>query len=173
MLSKVKQAARKILGRYGYSVPIDIEAIVKAEGILLQKENLEAEVSGMLVIKEKQTVIAINEKHALTRQRFTIAHEFGHYVLHKNLSNVFFDESLVFFRDQESANGTKYQEIEANNFAAELLMPEALLKKHLALKPLDAFDEADNSGICQLAQEFGVSTQALTIRLTKLGLITV
>ena len=52
MLSKVKQAARKILGRYGYSVPIDIEAIVKAEGILLQKENLEAEVSGMLVIKE-------------------------------------------------------------------------------------------------------------------------
>jgi Zn-dependent peptidase ImmA (M78 family) len=169
MLSKVKQAARKILGRYGYGVPIDIEAIVKAEGILLQKENLEAEVSGMLVIKESQTIIAINEKHALTRQRFTIAHEFGHYVLHRSLSNVFFDESLVFFRDRESTTGTKYQEIEANNFAAELLM----LRKHLALKPLDAFDEADNSGICQLAQEFGVSTQALTIRLTKLGLITV
>jgi Zn-dependent peptidase ImmA (M78 family) len=173
MLSKVKQAARKMLDRYGDSIPVNIEAIVRAEGITLQKENLEAEVSGMLVIKETEAIIAINEKHAPNRQRFTIAHELGHYLLHRNLSNVFFDESLVFFRDQVAAEGTKYQEIEANNFAAELLMPETILRKRLAEKPLDAFDEADNSGICELAKMFGVSTQALSIRLTKLGLISV
>jgi len=58
------------------------------------------------------------------------------------------------------------QEIEANAFAAELLMPEKLLTEMIHSKPFDAFDEG---AVRRLAAQFGVSAQALTIRLTKLG----
>lgn len=172
-MSKAKQTALKILKRYGFNIPIDVESIVKTEGILIRREELEDAVSGMLVIKDDQAVIGVNAKHHPNRQRFTVAHEFGHYLLHRNLSNVFFDESVVFFRDKEAAEGSKYQEIEANVFAAELLMPESVLKERLTEQPLDAFDESDESAFRKLASEFGVSIQALTIRLTRLGLISV
>jgi Zn-dependent peptidase ImmA (M78 family) len=173
MSRRAKQAALNILKKYRMSLPIDIELIVSSEGIILYREKLEDAVSGMLVIKNNEVVIGVNEKHHPNRQRFTIAHEFGHYLLHRNLSNIFFDESLVFFRDEQSSEGSKYQEIEANNFAAELLIPEKLLRQKIIQQPVDAFDDSDNSLIQQLAKDFGVSIQALTIRLTKLGLITV
>ena len=52
-------------------------------------------------------------------------------------------------------------------------MPESVLKERLTEQPLDAFDESDESAFRKLASEFGVSIQALTIRLTRLGLISV
>ncbi|MGI0485501.1 ImmA/IrrE family metallo-endopeptidase [Pantanalinema rosaneae CENA516] len=171
-MSKAKKEALKILKNYGDSIPVDIESIVRSEGVLIRKEELEDIVSGMLVIKNDHAVIGVNSKHHPNRQRFTIAHEFGHYLLHRQLANVFFDESLVFFRDKEASEGKKYQEIEANTFAAELLMPESVLKERIIEQPLDAFDESDESALVKLAAELEVSVQALTIRLTRLGLIT-
>ncbi len=78
----------------------------------------------------------------------------------------------MFFRDEKSAQGTKFQEIEANTFAAELLMPEKVLRKRLSQEPLDALDDFEKSALGELANELQVSCQALTIRLTRLGLIT-
>lgn len=172
-MARAKQTALKILKKYECSIPVDVESIALSEGVLIRKEELEDTVSGMLVIKDNQAVIGVNSTHHPNRQRFTIAHEFGHYLLHRNLASVFFDESLVFFRDKEASTGNKYQEIEANTFAAELLMPESVLKERIIEQPLDAFDESDESAVRKLAAEFKVSVQALTIRLTKLGFITV
>jgi Zn-dependent peptidase ImmA (M78 family) len=67
-----------------------------------------------------------------------------------------------------SSEGTSQQEIEANAFAAALLMPEAELKRLLDDHPVDAFDEMS---VRRLAARLGVSAQALTIRLTRLGLV--
>lgn len=167
MLAKVKRAALELWRQHDCGIPVDIERIIRAEGIVLRPEALEDDVSGMLVINDTQIVIGVNSLHSQKRQRFTMAHELGHYILHRSTSNVFFDESLLFFRNQKSSEGTKRQEIEANNFAAELLMPEPAIRQRLE-EPIDAFneDEVDN-----LASEFRVSAQALTIRLTKLGLL--
>lgn len=168
-----KKTALKILAKYGYKIPIDVESIVESEGISIRQEELEDSVSGMLVIKDDRAVIGVNSAHHPNRRRFTIAHEFGHYLLHRHIAKVFFDESLVFFRDKEASEGKKLQEIEANTFAAELLMPESVLRERIIEQPLDAFDESDDSALRQLATEFEVSPQALTIRLTRLGLISV
>jgi Zn-dependent peptidase ImmA (M78 family) len=145
---------------------------VQQEGIIIRKESLEDSVSGMLVIKDNQSVIVVNSNHHTNRQRFTIAHELGHYFLHKNSANVFFDESLLFFRDERSAQGVKFQEIEANTFAAEFLMPEQAMRERISQEPLDALDDLEQSALGRLATEFQVSCQALTIRLMRLGLIT-
>jgi Zn-dependent peptidase ImmA (M78 family) len=92
----------------------------------------------------------------------------GHYLLHRTADNIFIDASSIFYRDATSADGSKRQEIEANSFASELLMPEVVIRERLGNHPLGAFDD---STIRNLAEELNVSVQALTIRLTQLSLI--
>jgi Zn-dependent peptidase ImmA (M78 family) len=168
MSKRAEQAAQKLLKHYGETLPVNVAEIAQACGISIRMEKLEDTVSGMLVIKGNKVTIGVNANHHHNRQRFTIAHELGHYLLHKGASGVFFDEALMFFRNKLSSEGTQAQEIEANAFAAELLMPESLLKEQIAIQPIDAFDDA---AVLRLAAQFGVSTQALIIRLTKLGLL--
>lgn len=125
-------------------------------------------VSGVLVVKDGKGIIGVNANHHPNRQRFTVAHELGHFLLHRDDGRIFVDRSPVFFRDAGSSEGTSRQEIEANAFAAALLMPEADLKSLLDDRPVDAFDE---TSVRRLAARLGVSAQALTIRLTRLGLV--
>lgn len=172
MSAKAKKLAQSLIESYKLAVPVDVNFLAKQESIFIREEALEDNVSGMLVIKDEQSIIVVNANHHPNRQRFTIAHELGHYFLHRKLSSVFFDESLLFFRDEKSAQGTKFQEIEANTFAAELLMPEKVLREKLSQEPLDALDDVEQSAFGELAAELQVSCQALTIRLTRLGLIT-
>lgn len=170
MSNRAVEIAKQTLEGFEEQLPIDVQAIIQAHNIAIRKQPLEEVVSGMLVVKKGHAIIGVNESHHLNRQRFTLAHELGHFILHGNSSSVFIDASPVFFRDETSSEGSKLQEIEANAFAAELLMPENMLRRIINNQPLDAFDEG---AVRRLAAQFGVSTQAITIRLTKLGLINV
>lgn len=171
--SRAERRAREIIDRIKPDYPVDVDAIAQAYAVAVQRQDLEDEVSGILVIKGERIVIAVNAEHHPHRQRFTIAHELGHYLLHRETSSVFIDVTTVFFRDQRSSEGTEWQEIEANAFAAELLMPvaalTATLREHVGNHLLDELDDAI---IHRLAAQFGVSIQALTVRLVRLGLIT-
>ncbi len=170
MSNRAIEVAKQTLEGFEEQLPIDIQAIIQAHNIAIRKQPLEEAVSGMLVVKNGHAIIGVNESHHPNRQRFTLAHELGHFLLHGNSSSIFIDASPVFFRDETSSQGSKLREIEANAFAAELLMPEPMLRKVTKNQTLDAFDEG---AVRRLAAQFGVSTQAITIRLTKLGLINV
>lgn len=164
---KAKRAAQNILRETNYTIPVDIRRIIKHYGIEIIEQPMEDNVSGMMVVKDKRAMIGVNQAHHPNRQRFSLAHELGHYVLHRETQSVFVDSSTIFFRDERAADGTDRFEIEANTFAAELLMPEPDLRTAVR-KPLDAFDER---AVSKLAVYFEVSVQALTIRLTRLKLI--
>lgn len=129
---------------------------------------MEDYVSGMLVRRGKRGVIAVNSKHHVNRRRFSVAHEIAHFAL-EHEGTKFVDAAPVFFRDDTSGKGVSAQEIEANAFAAELLMPSDAIAERLRRRPIDAFDDL---AIQSLANYFEVSVQALTIRLVNLGLIT-
>jgi Zn-dependent peptidase ImmA (M78 family) len=73
--------------------------------------------------------------------------------------------SIKYNRDAKSAEGTNNKEIEANRFAAELLMPRKFLEKDLANMALDVEDE---STINELAKKYKVSLQALAWRINRL-----
>ncbi len=163
------RVARQLLAGTEGSLPIDVLQIAQALDISISKQDMEDSVSGILLIEGDHAVVGVNKDHHPNRQRFTIAHELGHYLLHRTSTSVFIDGSSVFFRDGTSSEGTRLQEIEANAFAAELLMPEALLREHIGEQPLDVFDD---TALWRLADLFGVSVQALSIRLSKLGLLT-
>jgi Zn-dependent peptidase ImmA (M78 family) len=131
--------------------------------------------SGFIVRDEenlRKIVIGANKSHHPHRQRFTIAHELGHFLLHKG-ETVHVDEGrgalATNLRDSESSKGEDNEEKEANLFAAELLMPAKFLKKDLEGKSFDLL--ADTTLLDGLAKKYQVSTQALTFRLANLGYI--
>ena len=167
MIRRPQKEARRILKEFNYSLPVDVRQIIQTLGIEIVEEPMEDSMSGMMVVKGSRAVIGINQSHHPNRQRFSLAHELGHYLLHRLQQTVFIDSSTVFFRNGLSSEGTDFYEIEANIFAAELLMPREAIYETVH-QPLDAFDER---ALARLAMQFGVSTQALTIRLTKLNLI--
>lgn len=169
MSIKAQRAAQKVLKSAGYNIPVDVEGIIQSYGIAVRSQPMEDSMSSMLVLRNGRAVIGVNQAHAPTRQRFSLAHELGHFLLHGKLPRVFLDEATVFFRDEHAAEGNDLEEIEANTFAAELLMPENVLRQMIRQNPFDAFDER---AVQRLAAQFDVSVQALTIRLTRLRLIT-
>lgn len=136
-------------------LPIDLEKLVEKLGILLEKKSLDDEVSGELYRDQEEGnwVIVVNSNQTEARKRFTIAHELGHYVLHRNESDVFEDE--IFFRSGEK----DLSEYQADNFAAELLMPKELFAGALNEK---------GCTIETLAKKFGVSYVATRIRLNNI-----
>ena len=137
-------------------------------------EEVDDNLSGFLLRAKRdgRTVIGANKSHPKNRQRFTIAHELGHFLLHEG-ELVHLDEEMgsftVDFRNAFSSKGEDINEKEANYFAAELLMPEKFLRQELRGKRLDLFDDGEE--LQKLARKYKVSTQALTFRLTNLGYI--
>ncbi len=123
------------------------------------------DVSGFLLRKGGKPIIGVNATQHLNRQRFTIAHELGHFFLHE-FDGIHLDKT--FHRNGISSLGVSSQEIEANTFAAELLMPDYMVKRELLAIRGDLITD---DAVSQLANHFGVSTQAMGIRLSNLGYV--
>ena len=148
--------------------PVRVDRIAKAHGISVRYELLDDELSGMIFIIENQAVIGVNAHHSPNRQRFTIAHELGHFFLHGDIlrEGAHVDTMITMLnRDEETALGTTNIEIEANQFAAELIMPRQLIEHHLIAEGLGAAAKSDETVIESMAHAFKVSTAAMAIRL--------
>lgn len=100
----------------------------------------------------RKAKLYVNKEDQTTRQTFTIAHELGHWVLHKNLFLENPEEYPVLPRFQ-SVDRQLPVEKEANHFAANLLVPDRLLKP------------VKDSPISALARAFGVSRAMMEFRL--------
>lgn len=149
--------------------PVPIERLARIAGAEIQYEPFSGRVSGMVYRHPgNPPVIGVNSSHPETRQRFTIAHELGHILLHEDEEFHVDETSSIRFRDEESSLATKDEEIEANQFAAELLMPEDLLLDEIDSLPGDVDPE---DAIPILAERFQVSEQALTLRLSRLNIL--
>lgn len=166
---QAKNEAKRVwetnIGKYGKTDP---ESLSKKLGVKVVYEKLDDEVSGVLVVQEAKPIIFINTEHHLNRQRFTIAHELGHYLLHKQEQVHVDNDFTIAYRNTKSSTGENLHEIEANQFAAELLMPEKCVEQYLAENKIALITETT---ILEMSNFFGVSLQAMTIRLSTLSLI--
>ena len=156
------------------SPPIRVRDIVKSLNISVQEVEL-GDIAGLVFREGNQVIIGVNSKDRETRRRFTIAHELGHFFLHSN-NPLFVDKVFaVKLRDHVSSEAVDIEEIEANAFAAELLMPTKLLQKDFQEIQPGALDYEDwkemDDVIQKLALKYEVSKQAMTIRLINLGVI--
>lgn len=141
-------------------LPIDPIRIADALGIDVYRARMEPGVSGTLSkVAGEDPAIYLNRLDSPNRQRFTCAHELGHYVkrtAHGDLASYDFVDR----RDQLASTGLDPEEIYANQFAAALLMPEALVKQ----------EHGKGIGPVRLALRFGVSDDAMGYRLKTLNL---
>jgi Zn-dependent peptidase ImmA (M78 family) len=142
--------------------PVDLQPIADRLGVEVRRYGLEPDISGVLYRDGDRRVIVVNQAHSSARQRFTIAHELGHLLLHKG-QTVHVDSGFrLNFRDPRSATAEEVEEIEANAFAANLLMPAHWLRAEIEAA---SFDLTDDGALAQLAARYEVSSQAMALRL--------
>ena len=138
---EITREANRLLSDAGVtSAPVRVFQIAHSIGATIRPGPLPGELSGFLFREGKQAIIGVNNFHPRKRQNFTVAHELGHLRLHP--ADSFVDRKLSFyFRDSRSGQAIDRREIDANQFAADLLMPEELLLPYLEGKNIDLGDE--------------------------------
>ncbi|MBN9483105.1 MAG: hypothetical protein BGO70_01210 [Bacteroidetes bacterium 43-93] len=162
------------------SLPVRIEDIAKSMGLQVISYPFTEDISGTLIVQNNIGIIGFNQFESKVRRRFTIAHELGHFMLHRDYSDIFLDKQYnahvkndenvkQYFRVNNPNETITSQALEqqANAFAAAILMPEELLRNQVAI--ID-FDFGSEEAIKYLARIFDVSTQAMSYRLANLGI---
>lgn len=158
-------------GVKGY--PVAVELVARHLGAVISAQPFDSEdISGLLYRSPGNApIIGVNSTNTAVRRRFTVAHEIGHLLLHSPHELIIERHVHVNFRDAADNKASVKDEIEANQFAAALLMPHELLNRGLetllAGRPLP-----DNELVLRLATRFEVSRQAMEFRLASLGLLT-
>lgn len=168
----IEYLAHEVLQSYDIdTVPVDPIAIAKNLGIKVYSSSFNSyrgdTVLGAITIHEDgQGEIIVNKNNNYKRQRFTVAHELGHYFMHRvNNSNY----EVVDMHISSGYCTNDPEEIQANDFAAALLMDKYMIYENLEI--IKKLNFSKYQSIRYLADKFKVSNQAMEYRLKKLGLI--
>jgi transcriptional regulator with XRE-family HTH domain len=157
--SSPERAARDARTHTGQeTVPVNVKGIARRLGIGLYFSPLPDALSAFLLRANQRAVIGVNSNQHPVRQRFSAAHEVGHFVLGHSDGSLF-DYAVPATSDGEPPGYDPQSEREANMFAAELLMPEDQL-----------IEEAPDYSVARLAKRYEVSQEAMSFRLLNLGL---
>nr|WP_294566576.1 ImmA/IrrE family metallo-endopeptidase [uncultured Rhodopila sp.] len=165
--ARIEQLTDGLLRDAGVTAPaVPIDDITRSRGITIRQMDLK-EISGLVVRDADVTVIGVNKAHHLTRRRFTTAHELAHALLHEGKEVRYDKDFRVDFRSGMSSLGVDVEEMEANFFAACILMPRRFLEADPLMSDMDAEDAAKT--VKALADRYKVSPHAMSIRLGNLA----
>lgn len=134
--------------------PVDPERIAFQLDIIVTRLPLKDGISGMLKAEPDFTEIFVNSTDTPARQRFTIAHEIGHYIERTSRGN--FDFNFIDYRDNRNYD---LHEFYADEFAGALLMPTQELRRLV--------EEGKPPAV--IAAHFGVSVPAVLQRVKRLS----
>lgn len=137
--------------------PLNINGLISLLNIGLRIHPMEDQKSGYIKQEEGRWVIGVNSLHHPNRQRFTMAHELGHYVLHRDQIGEGLEDTILFRAESYGEPGI---EREANEFASLLLMPEDYFR--------ETVNEC-NGEIKTISKKMKVSALAVSYRAKSLG----
>lgn len=160
---RIERGQRAIIERHLSEVPVRLGDLAKDLGVgAVKVSSMKTGVSGQIAREDGSYVIRVNRNEARERQRFTIAHELAHYLLHRDIIDASSDGIMdnVLYR----SGASERIEYEANRLAADLVMPAAAVRGILAAEYRGIVTEAT---IENLAARFGVSKAAMELRLEK------
>jgi hypothetical protein len=155
----MSDAQKAIIDAHTSSVPVRVGMLAKDLGLEVVLAGLSPNISGLIEPSASAAsgfIIKVNKYESDERQRFTIAHEVAHFLLHRDhIKNGVVDN--VMYRSSLSSR----KETEANKLAADILMPNPLV-----LKELEAIGgKRDEIAAVALARKFKVSAAAMKVRL--------
>jgi Zn-dependent peptidase ImmA (M78 family) len=152
---KINPHVKEILKKHQKNAPVSVGNIAKELGINVYAARLPKNVAGKLYRDERSNsgwAIKVNRNDPFTRQRFTVAHEIAHFLLHRHKIDDEVEDD-TFYRSNLSGP----IEAEANKFASNLLMPMDLISEIVS--------ERGERNPQEIADELKVSETALRIRL--------
>lgn len=148
----------KVIDELWSQTPVPIFEIIERLGMGPVFVPMDDDLSGWIERRSDGSYqIAVNSTHAQTRQRFTAAHELGHYIYHRDLLGEGVGDNRAYRTEgtgRMNANIRPMHERQANSFAANVLMPRHILATI-----------TDRSNVDMLATMFNVSPAAMRIRL--------
>lgn len=175
---RAEVGANKLLADHGIAAPpVPVEEICERLGLEIVHEALPHDTSSVLIRQPNgRQVIGVNARHSTRRQRFSVAHELGHALLHVSDASSHGEAVVsrpleILFRDGVASQGTNKIEVAANSFAAALLMPADLVRSRFRRRLQQDHARRLDDVIAELADEFEVSEQAMRFRLVILELI--
>lgn len=160
---KIETICEDIWNTHNLVPGFDFSPLLNSLSIQLNYEDLSDDISAVLVIKGSKKVITLNKNNNKARQRFSACHEIGHLLLEHKKNFDISEKELIQYRNVKSSEGTDIDEIEANYFAANLLMPNHEIQKHVD------FSKSFDSNVESISEKFQVSFAAATLRLNYLG----
>lgn len=167
MAENISEKVEQLLTQFNIRrPPVPVDKIAKKLKLVFCALPGDDEISGAIIREAGRVIIAVNPAHHVNRQRFTIAHELGHYFLHAGLEQHVDENFRIAWRNASSSKAVNWTEIQANRFAAELLMPTRFLERDL-----DSLQEIDKRTVALLAKKYVVSPEAMKIRLSQLGIL--
>lgn len=159
--TKSELVARKVLEECGLDDPTEfpISEIILGRSAFYEEHPLDGK-EGEIVSVDGRSIITINSNISFnTKKRFAAAHELGHFEMHRDLRPIFSDteaDLLSWYQGGE-------HEIEANEFAAEFLMPSEIFYRECFKKKFGP------KVIEELAKRFQVSKTAAILKFVKRG----
>jgi Zn-dependent peptidase ImmA (M78 family)/DNA-binding XRE family transcriptional regulator len=142
--------------------PVDVQWLANQCGALVIRCPMPDALSGLVFAADPGAVIGINDGHHPNRQRFSLAHELGHFLLSHHERDGSANQGFHLDVADSTPPGYDWRlERAANDFAADLLMPRRLVEREHELRPDPGY----------LARTFEVSEIAMGYRLVDLGLL--
>ncbi len=161
-MQKINPEYKTILEKYLSEYPVKLGALARELSVGgIKVSSMRPGTSGQIMKEGDQYVIRVNRHEARERQRFTIAHELAHYLLHRDV----IDSSPEGIKDNVlyRSGAPERLECEANRLAADLVMPMDSIEQRLT----ESFGgRVTDATIESLAAMFGVSKAAMEIRLS-------
>lgn len=167
ILKVMNEEQRNIYTKYKDEFPFKIVEFINDLGIHIFTSDMDNNISGSISKEDNRYIIYINDSHPPTRLKFTLAHELGHYFYDKDyldrkqiidpskqaISNILWRKNI-----KPIDQNMREKDIKANQFAAELLMPE--------IKFIEIWTQETSPE--KVAKFFGVSLEATKIRASTL-----
>ncbi|MFC5344867.1 ImmA/IrrE family metallo-endopeptidase [Brevundimonas staleyi] len=159
MIDQLPPHQREVIAAAQAAQPVRLGDIARAFGISVKASTLPAGISGEIRPSGGAFEIKVNRHDSRGRQRFTVAHELAHFLLHRDQIGSGVSDDALYRSSLSDA-----REAEANRLAADILMPRESVRAAFA-ESVGSFEER----LQFLADHFGVSEAAMAIRLEQVS----
>ncbi|MET7436173.1 ImmA/IrrE family metallo-endopeptidase [Streptomyces flaveolus] len=166
-MTRADAMARTLSDRFHLdTLPVDLDKVAGELGVMVVRQPAETDVNGMLLQREEQDVIGLNDRHSPESQRFSLAHLIGHHQIHHR-RDLLIDVANRYRLGNLASTPTDREEVEANRFAAALLVPEEVVRRMTA----EADFQTARQLVDLLAPRFEVSSAVMGFWLMALGIV--
>ncbi|MBA3670253.1 MAG: ImmA/IrrE family metallo-endopeptidase [Sphingomonas sp.] len=174
----MRSEVERLLADYRESAPVNIEALIENLGIGLDAAaDLPDGISGHIKREDSgKYVIRANRSEHIYRRRFTMAHELGHFILHKSILDLSggVNDNVMYRTDRDAAAYNSHihaiHERQANSFAANLLMPDEKVREIWQQEANASGHVAKTPDLPTMYRRFEVSPSAMKWKLNNMEL---